>query len=439
MTNSANAAAAPFHVSKNYSIYVLALMWLAGLFRFMDIQVFAVVLESIRKEFLFTDTQLGYLSGIAFAIFYATLGIPIAWLADHYSRRNILSIVLAIWSGMTALCGTATGFISLFLARMGVGVGEAGANPTIHSLLADYFPSAKRGTIFAIVNTSIPAGVFAGFMYGGWVLEHYDWRVTFYAYGVPGVILAILFWLTLREPPRGYSETGGTPTESVKFIDTVKYLWKLRSYRHLVVATTIMTVGAYGSGIWIPSFFQRIHGLKIGEVTFWLAWIYGVGGITGSLLGGWLSDRLSSKQQDARWYVRVPGIAALMILPFSFFVYLWGHPYQAMMVHIGTTILMHVYLGPAYGTVQTLAGVKRRAMASGFNLLVINFLGIGFGPVIVGYASDYMNSIYGNSSIRYSLLGLVVIAYTWSALHFFLAGRTLRADIATARADSGVS
>ena len=396
MANSASASAASFQVSKAYGAYVLFLLWLVGLFRFMDIQVFAVVLESIRKEFQFSDTQLGFLSGLAFAIFYATLGIPIAWLADRYSRRNILSIVLGIWSGMTYLCGTTTGFVTLFLARMGVGVGEAGGTPTIHSLLGDYFSAKKRGTVFAIVNTSIPAGVFAGFMYGGWILGHYDWRVTFYAYGVPGVLLSILLWLTLREPPRGYSENRTTPIESVKFIDTVLYLWKLRSYRHLVAATTIMTVGAYGSGIWIPSFFQRIHDLKISDVTFWLAWIYGGGGITGSLLGGWLSDRLSSKRQDARWYIRVPGFAALMILPFSFFVYLWGHPYQAMMVHIGTTILMHMYLGPAYGTVQTLAGVKRRAMASGFNLLVINFLGIGFGPLIVGAASDYMNSIYGN-------------------------------------------
>jgi predicted MFS family arabinose efflux permease len=435
MNNKAGATAPSFHVSRAYGAYVLALLWMVGLLRFMDIQVFAVVLESIRAEFQFSDTQLGFLSGLAFAIFYATLGIPIAWLADRYNRRNILSVVLALWSGMTAVCGLATGFVSLFLARMGVGVGEAGANPTIHSLLADYFPAARRGTVFAIVNTSIPAGVFAGFMYGGWVLENYDWRVTFFAYGVPGVILAVILWLTLREPPRGFSENRGEPVESAQFLETVAYLWRQRSYRHLVAATTIMTVGAYGSGIWIPSFFQRIHGLQIGEITFWLAWIYGAGGITGSLLGGWLSDRLSTRRQDARWYVRVPGTAAMMILPFSFFVYLWGHPYQAMTVHIGTTILMHMYLGPAYGTVQSLAGVKRRAMAAGFNLLVINFLGIGFGPVIVGYASDYMNQMYGAVSIRYSLLGLVVIAYTWAALHFFLAGRTLRADIDRARAD----
>ena len=435
MANAANVSAPSFRVSRAYEVYVLALLWLVGLFRFMDIQVFAVVLESIRAEFHFSDSQLGLLSGLAFAIFYATLGIPIAWLADRYSRRNILSIVLGIWSGMTYVCGTATGFISLFLARMGVGIGEAGGTPTIHSMLGDYFSSKKRGTVFAIVNTSIPAGVFAGFMFGGWVLENYDWRVTFYAYGVPGIILAIILRLTLREPPRGFSENRTSPVESAGFMDTLKYLWGLRAYRHLVTATTIMTLGAYGSGIWIPAFFQRIHNLSIGEVTFWLAWIYGGGGITGSLVGGWLSDRLSSKHQDARWYVKVPGIAALMILPFSFFVYLWGNPYQALTVHIGTTILMHMYLGPAYGMVQTLAGVKRRAMASGINLLVINFLGIGFGPVIVGYASDAMNSVYGTESIRYSLLGLVVIAYTWAALHFFLAGRTLRGDIEKARSD----
>lgn len=429
--------ATTFHISRGYGIYILAVLWLVGLMRFMDIQVFAVVLDSIGKEFEFSDTQLGVLSGLAFAIFYATLGIPIARLADRYNRRNILTIVLAIWSGMTAMCGTAIGFISLFLARMGVGVGEAGANPTIYSLLSDYFSPKKRGTIFAIFNTSIPAGVFFGFMIGGWILENFNWRVTFYAYGVPGVILAVIIWLTLREPPRGFSENLTTSSQTSGFLDTIKYLLGLSSYRHLVTATTIMTLGAYGSGIWIPTFFTRIHHLNMGDVSYWLAWIYGVGGITGSLLGGWLSDRLSLKNNDARWYVRIPAIAALMIMPFSFFVYLWGYPYQAMTVHIGTTILMHMYLGPAYGTVQTIAGVKRRAMAAGINLLVINFLGIGFGPVIVGAASDFMNDIYGEQSIRYSLLGLVVIAYTWSALHFFLAGRTLRNDIERANEDPG--
>ena len=430
-----NNTAPSFQITRSYGIYILVVLWFAGLLRFMDIQVFAVVLESVRAEFHLSDTRAGILSGLAFALFYATLGIPLAFLADRYNRRNILSIVLTIWSGMTAVCGTTVGYVSLFLARMGVGIGEAGAMPTINSLLADYFPPDKRGTVFAIFNTSIPAGVFCGFMIGGWVLEHYGWRATFYSYGIPGVILAILIRLTLREPPRGGSEAIAASLESVGFLDTLKYLWQRRSYRHLVMASTIMTVGAYGSGIWIPTFFTRIHGMSIGTVTVWLAWLYGVGGIIGSLLGGRLTDHLSNKNNDARWYVKIPAIAALMIMPFSFFVYLWSDPYTALKVHIGTTILMHMYLGPAYGTVQSLAGAKRRAMAAGINLLVINLLGIGLGPVIVGTANDYMNSIYGDHAIRYSMLGLVVIAYTWAAIHFFLAARHLREDIAKARED----
>ena len=436
VTQGNDSSASSFQISTKYGIYILVLLWFAGLLRFMDIQVFAVVLESVRTEFHLSDTQAGMLSGLAFALFYATLGIPLAFLADRYNRRNILSIVLTIWSGMTALCGTTVGYASLFLARMGVGIGEAGAMPTINSLLADYFPPNKRGTVFAIFNTSIPAGVFCGFMIGGWVLTHFGWRATFYSYGIPGVILAILIRLTLREPPRGGSENIAASLESVGFLDTLKFLWQRRSYRHLVMATTIMTVGAYGSGIWIPTFFTRIHGMSIGTVTVWLAWLYGVGGIIGSLMGGRLADHLSAKNNDARWYVRIPGVAALMIMPFSFFVYLWYDPYTALKVHFGTTVLMHMYLGPAYGTVQSLAGAKRRAMAAGINLLVINLLGIGLGPVIVGSANDYLNSIYGDHAIRYSMLGLVVIAYTWSAIHFFLAARNLREDIVTAREDT---
>jgi predicted MFS family arabinose efflux permease len=421
-----------FSTSNAYRNYVIVLLWFVLLFRFVDLQIIAVLLESIKAEFTFSDTQLGLLGGIAFALFYATLGIPIAWLADRYNRRNIIAVAVGLWSVMTAVCGLATGFVSLFLARIGVGVGEAGGIPPSYSLISDYVERAKRGTVFAILNTSIPVGVFTGFMVGGWVNEYYGWRAAFVAVGLPGILLAILVRFTLREPPRGFAD-GRQPTmEPSALKDTVRYLWRLRSYRQIVLATSIMTLGAYGSGIWIPSFFIRVHGMSPGEIGTWLAFVYGIGGALGTTLGGIIADRKSRSSGDSRWYMWVPAIAGVCILPFSFIVYLWPDPKQALLIHFGTTTLMHMFLGPAYGTVQNLAGSKRRAMAAAINLFVINLVALGMGPLIIGMASDFLNARFGDDALRYSILTVVVVAYTWAAAHFLLAGRSLRADLATA-------
>jgi predicted MFS family arabinose efflux permease len=191
-------------------------------------------------------------------------------------------------------------------------------------------------------------------------------------------------------------------------------------------------VGAYGSGIWLPSFFIRVHGMGIAEIGTWLAFIYGGGGAVGSMLGGYLTDRISKRTGDIRWNMRIPAISMICILPFSLFVYLWHDPILALLVHIGTTTLMHMYLGPAFGMVQGLAGINRRAMASAINLFMINLIALGFGPLIIGVASDYFSATYGAEALRYSILTVVVIAYTWASVHFYLASRTLREDIAYA-------
>ena len=402
------------------------------LLRFVDLQIIAVLLESIKAEFKFTDTQLGLLSGFAFALFYATLGVPIAWMADRYNRRNIIAVAVGVWSFMTALCGTVTGFATLFLARMGVGIGEAGGVPPSYSIISDYFAPEKRGTVFAILNSATPVGVFVGFLIGGWVNEYYGWRAAFMVVGIPGIIVALLIRFTLREPPRGFSENRHTVIPAPAFTDTISYLWRLRSYRQIVLGTSIITLGAMGSGIWIPSFFIRVHGMSIGEVSTWLAFIYGGGGAVGTMLGGFLSDRLVMKTGDKRWYMWVCTIATVCILPFVTFVYLWHNPIHALLVHIGSNICMHMFLGPAYGTVQSLAGVRRRAMASAINLLVLNLVALGLGPLIVGMASDFFTARFGNEALRYSILLVVIIAFSWAAIHFYLASRTLRDDLAMA-------
>ena len=426
MTSKADS----FRFSSTYRNYVVALVWLVLLLRFVDLQIIAVLLESIKAEFKFSDTQLGLLSGVAFALFYAILGIPIAWLADRYNRRNIIAVAIGVWSFMTALCGMATGFVSLFLARVGVGIGEAGGTPPSYSLISDYVPPQKRSTIFAILNTSTPFGVFVGFMIGGWVSQYYGWRAAFMVVGIPGIIVALLIRFTLREPPRGFSENREVEQQHPPLKETLWFLFRLRSYRHIVLATSIITLGAIGSGIWIPSFFIRVHGMGVAEVGTWLAFIYGGGGLLGTTLGGILSDRLTHKTGDQRWSMWLCAITTICILPFAFFVYLWPNPITALLVHIGTTILMHAFLGPSYGTVQSLAGVKRRAMAAAINLLFLNLIALGLGPLIVGMASDYFNARFGNDALRYSILSVVVVAFTWASVHFYLAAKTLRKDLA---------
>jgi predicted MFS family arabinose efflux permease len=428
------ATAQEFRPSNAYLRYVLALLWVVSLLRFVDLQVIAVLLEPIKAEFELSDTQLGLLTGIAFALFYATLGIPIAWLADRYNRRNIIAVAMGLWSFMTVLCGMATGFVSLFLARIGVGIGEAGGLPPSASLVSDYFRPERRARIFAVLASAVPLGVFVGFLLGGWVAEFYGWRAAFIVAGAPGILVALVLWLTLREPPRGFSDKRGAAEPAPPFKETLRYLAGLKSYRQIVLGTAIVTLGAVGSGIWIPSFFIRTHGMGIAEIGTWLAFIYGGGGAIGTISGGLLAEYLTEKTGDQRWYVWVCAIATACLLPFAFFVYLWPHPVPALLVHIGTTILMHMFMGPVGGTVQNLAGPGRRAMAAAINLLMVNLIALGLGPLIVGAASDYFSASYGTDALRYSILTVVVIAFSWASLHFYLASRTLRQDLASAQA-----
>ncbi len=417
--------------SEAYKFYVVGVIWLVLLFRVVDLQIVAVLLESIRAEFRVSDTQLGLLSGTAFALFYATLGLPIAWLADRYNRRTIIAACLALWSGMTALCGTASSFPALFLSRVGVGVGEAGGVPPSYSLISDYFPASRRSTILAVLNCATPMGVFAGFIIGGYINVRLGWRATLVILGAAGLIVALIVRLTLREPVRGGSD-GRAAAPPPALWQTVRELWRVRSYRHLVLATSIATLGSVGSGIWLPSFFIRLHHMAPLEVSTWLAFIYGGGGLVGALLGGRIADRLARRSGDRRWQAWACAIGTAGVVPFSFFVFLWSNPITALLVHIGTTVMLHSWLGPAYASVQSLVPANRRAMAAAINMLVVNLLALGLGPLLVGAASDWFQVRFGADSLRYSILTLLTVSFTWATLHFLLAARRLDQDLESA-------
>lgn len=421
-----------FIASDAYRNYVLGLLMVVGVFSWVDRQIFAVLLESIKLEFSFSDTQLGLLGGVAFGLFYATVGLPVAWLADKFNRRNIIAIALGTWSLMTALCGMATGFTSLFLARMGVGIGEAGGSPPSQSLISDYFPPERRGFALGVLFMYLPLGFLVGFLVGGWVNQFFGWRTAFMVVGLPGVILAVLLRLTLREPPRGHSENLPHSGPPPSLLSTIRYFLSRSALRHLPLAGAVHGIGAWGAGLWMPAYFMRVHGMSSGEVGTWFALIFGIAGAAGTLYGGYLADSIVRRTGDARWYAWFSGLVILATVPFSFLVYLWPTPIPALLFFIIPVWVGHMFLGPVTATIQNLGGVRRRAMAAAFYLFLANLISMTCGPLIIGILSDVFQAQYGHESLRYSLLVLVVLTSVWAAVHFFFAAKTLREDLQAA-------
>jgi predicted MFS family arabinose efflux permease len=436
LTDTPAAAEVEFEASERYRYYVLVMLILVGICSWVDRTIFSILLEPIKLEFTFSDTQLGLLGGVAFGLFYAAVGLPIAWLADRYNRKNIIAIAIAIWSSMTALSGLAVNFTTLFLARMGVGIGEAGGSPPSQSLVVDYFPPKRRAWAMGILFMYIPLGFFVGFLLGGWINEFFGWRAAFMVVGLPGLVLALLVFFTVREPPRGFSEpVRRKPAPQPSLPETIRYFLSRPALRHLPLAGAMHGIGAWGAGVWMPAYFMRVHGMGSGEIGWWLAVAFGVFGTLGSMLGGRLADKLVNDSGDPRWYAWFSAIAILSCLPFYFAVYLLSDPTLALLVFMIPVFLGHMFLGPVTGMIQSLAGVKRRAMAAAFYLFLANMISMGGGPLVIGIISDLFTERFGTDALRYSLLTLVVVTGIWAAVHFTLAARTLREDLAMAEAD----
>lgn len=431
--NIENNKPTAFTASNAYRNYVLVLLITVGIFSWVDRNIFSILLEAIKHDFHFSDTQLGLLGGIAFGLFYASVGLPIAWLADRYNRRNIIAIALGLWSTTTALCGLATGFWTLFLARMGVGIGEAGGSPPAQSLISDYFPPERRGFALGVYFMLIPLGFLVGFLVGGWVNQFFGWRTAFLVVGVPGLILALLLRFTLREPPRGHSENLNHSAPPPPILSTIRYFLSRPSLRHLPLAGAIHGVGAWGAGVWMPAYFIRVHGMTSGQVGTWLALIFGIAGSIGAFYGGYIADFIVKRTGDVRWSAWFCSIVLLLTLPFSILVYLWPTPIPALLFFIFPILVGHMFLGPVTGMIQNLAGVKRRAMAAAFYLFLANLIAMGGGPLIIGVISDVFHARFGDNSLRYSLLVLTLITTVWASVHFFLAARTLKDDMEAAK------
>jgi MFS family permease len=417
--------------SPAYLRYALGLLCVVYVVNFVDRQVLAILLQSIKTDLGLTDLQLGLLSGTAFGLFYATLGIPIARLADRSSRKGVIAVCTAIWSAMTALCGTASGFASLLLYRVGVGIGEAGGSPPAHSLISDYFPPARRATALGIFSLGVPFGILVGFLAGGWLDQTLGWRQAFIVVGLPGLAVAALAALTLREPPRGHSE--GLTSDAHNAPSTaqvVRFLWRMRSFRHLSLGSALYAFVGYSVTNWSPSFLARSHGMESGEIGTALAFIIGIGGGAGIYLGGVLADRLSIRDPLGR--IRVPAIAQFLSLPFGFIIYTTDDTTLALALFTIPAFLGLMYQGPAFAVTQSLATPKMRATAAAILLFVINIIGLAVGPALTGALSDALEPAFGEDSLRYALL-LVSLVLGWSGFHFYRAGKTLVADLEVAR------
>jgi MFS family permease len=416
--------------SPGYLRYALGLLTLVYVVNFVDRQILSILLQSIKLDLGLSDMQLGLLSGTAFGIFYATLGVPIARLADHYSRKGVIAICLAIWSAMTALCGSAAGFASLLAFRVGVGIGEAGGSPPAHSLISDYFPPERRATALGVFSLGVPLGILVGFLAGGWLEESLGWRGAFVLVGAPGVVLALVVALTLREPPRGLSEGLQSDGAAPSAADVIRFLWGARSFRHLSFASALYAFVGYSVVTWSPTFLIRSHQMGTGEVGTWLAMIIGIGGAIGVYLGGWLGDRWALSNPRGRAFL--PAIAMLVGVPFSFVVYLHANPTIALFALIIPSMTGLMYQAPAFAITQSLATPKMRATAAALLLFVINIVGLAIGPAATGALSDALAPQYGDDSLRYAML-IVSMVLLWSSLHFWLSARSLPEDLENAR------
>ncbi len=415
------------NISK-YRHYVLFILTLTYASSFMDRQILSILLEDIKAEFTLTDTQLGLLSGLAFALFYSTLGVPIARLADRYSRTKIIAAAMGIWSVVTILCGMAANFLQLFLARIGVGVGEAGGLAPAHSMISDYYTSEERSRAISLYSLGIVVGMIAGLLMGGYLAEHYSWRYAFVAAGIPGIILVLLMLTTVKEPTRGGLDraTGqhGDPEDiQLPFMVTLKELWQSKVY---VLVTTGHVVGvffSYALASWLPTVFIRTHNMAQTKVGALVGVILIIGMVPGMLTGGFLADRLG--RHDNKWRSYVCALGILIAMPFYFFAYATDSIPLAAVLFSGGSFFINWHHAPGLAIVQTVVRPSTRAFAAAIVYFFSNMIGLALGPLLVGTISDGLNPNYGDKALPIALATMILFLpiAVWA---YWLGGRKMR-------------
>ena len=415
----------PAAESVRYRWTVLVMLTVVYTFNFIDRQILVILQEPIKADLGLSDAQLGLLTGFSFALVYVTAGIPIAWLADRANRRNIVAASLAFWSLMTALSGLVQNYGQLLAARLGVGVGEAGGSPPSHSMISDYFPPSSRGTALSFYSMGIYIGVLFGFAAGGWIAENFGWRNAFFVIGIPGILYALVVLWVVKEPKRGQYDLAGVPAQS-SLSETLAGLKRRPTFWYLSVGCAFTAFISYGNGNFMPSFLMRNHGMSLAEVGAILGLISGLSGATGTFLGGFLADRLATR--DMRWYVWIPILGGLSSMIPAYYTLFGENTTLIVAAMIPSQILSALYLGPCIATCHNLVSPGMRAMASAILYFVLNLIGLGLGPLTVGILSDLFAEPFGENNLRYAMATALTIGFL--GIYFLWMGsRTLNRDL----------
>lgn len=411
---------------------IVALLLAVQIFANVDRQILNVLVEPVKAEFGLSDKVMGLLTGAAFSVFYAVLGVPLALLADRANRRNLIAAALAVWSAMTVFCGLATTALQLVLARIGVAVGEAGAGPASQSIVSDLFAPKERALPMAMLAVGPNLGIMFGFVAGSLLAEMFGWRMAFIAVGVPGLLMALVILAAMREPRRGMiDKVADRPEDRPGFGTLLRTIAARPSLMWIIAGFSCAGMFGYGAIAWATAFFNRSYGLSPGEIGPIIGILVGVGGAIGTLAGGWLADRTG--RHDVRWRLWIICISASIAAPLAAAAFLAQNQWLtlALMTFPASVAIFHA--GPSFALVQELVPLRLRALAAAFLLFCLNVIGGGLGPFIVGLLSDLMEPSLGRESLRYAMLALTV-PILLSVLFYYLAARRLPRDLAEAHA-----
>ncbi|MEO0971759.1 MAG: MFS transporter [Pseudomonadota bacterium] len=408
-----------------YRAYVMFILVVVYTLNFIDRQIIGILAVPIKADLGLTDTQLGLMGGLAFALFYTGLGIPVAMLADRKSRTWIMTVALTVWSAMTAVCGLAQNFWQLFLGRLGVGVGEAGGVAPAYSLISDFFPPHQRARALSVYSFGIPIGSALGIVIGGFIATRVDWRFAFFVVGAAGILLAPLFRLTVREPERGGFDAHA-PARPAPVRSIARTLARKPSFWWMSLGASSSSMMGYGIFFWLPSFLVRSFELSLLDASLFFGTILLVGGVIGTWLGGSLADRFGARGRRSM-YVLIPAAAFVATVPFYAGAVLAPSLSLTFLALLIPVALGLAWLGPVLSAIQHVVPANMRATASAVFLFVNNLIGIGAGTALLGWLSDALQSRFGDESLRYAILagtGFYLIA----AALFAVASRSLARD-----------
>jgi predicted MFS family arabinose efflux permease len=417
-----------------YAWYVLGLLFVTNMLSLIDRSLVGILITPIKRDLGASDTAMGLLVGFTFVVFYTGLGIPLARWADRGVRRSLVAMALTVWSAMTSLSGFARSYWELAFFRLGVGAGEAGSAPASHSLVADYFPPARRGRALALLGAGSYVGGSLGLLAGGWLNRFVGWRNAFLWIGLAGVLWGVLVRASLREPPRGQMDRPGSELGELPLREALRALLATRSFVYLQLGGSLYVLSGYGISSWIAPFFERVHGVALHVVGTRIGLIGLVCGLAGSFLGGWLSDRLV--RRDARWFLWQPALACLLTLPFTASFLLAPSADLAFGLYAPHALIHALYVGPVYALQQAVVKVRLRALAAAIHLFLVNLIGLGLGPFVIGALNDLLRPSLGDVAIRYTMLATASTAIGCTVL-LWVAARHVRADLAQRGAEAG--